>query len=149
MHSERKIIAACGNDCAACPRYTDHPYEKSDAQLRRTAELWKTIGYRDRVVTNEEIACPGCRAENWCRYNIVRCCRKQGFETCASCPAYPCDVLAECFEKTQSFEAMCRNACTDEEYKQMKTAFFEKKENLGAQAHRLRDQRSPLKGNKR
>ena len=48
--SLEKIIAACGNDCAACPRYTAPPYEKTEAQLRRTAELWQKIGYRDRVV---------------------------------------------------------------------------------------------------
>ncbi len=27
-----KIIAACGNDCAACPRYVAHPYEKTDEE---------------------------------------------------------------------------------------------------------------------
>ncbi len=49
-----KIIAACGNDCAACPRYVGHPYEKTGEELRRTAELWMKIGYRDHLVTNEE-----------------------------------------------------------------------------------------------
>ena len=34
-----KIIAACGNDCAACPRYVGHPYEKTDEELHHTAEL--------------------------------------------------------------------------------------------------------------
>ena len=53
---EEKIIAACGNDCAACPRYTAYPYEKTDEELHHTAELWMRIGYRDHVVTNEEIA---------------------------------------------------------------------------------------------
>ena len=40
----KKIIAACGNDCAACPRYVAHPYEKTDEELRHTAELWMKIG---------------------------------------------------------------------------------------------------------
>ena len=35
-----KIIAACGNDCAACPRYVGYPYEKTGEELRHTAELW-------------------------------------------------------------------------------------------------------------
>ena len=26
------------------------------------------IGYRDHLVTNEEISCTGCKPENWCRY---------------------------------------------------------------------------------
>ncbi len=27
-----RIIAACGNDCSACPRYVAHPYEKTDQE---------------------------------------------------------------------------------------------------------------------
>ena len=53
----QKIIAACGNDCSACPRYVAPPYEKSDEELKYTAELWLEIGYRDRLVSNEEIPC--------------------------------------------------------------------------------------------
>lgn len=41
----QKIIAACGNDCSACPRYVAPPYEKSDEELKYTAELWLEIGY--------------------------------------------------------------------------------------------------------
>ena len=70
----QKIIAACGNDCSACPRYVAPPYEKSDEELKYTAELWLEIGYRDRLVSNEEISCIGCRPENWCRYLVVKCC---------------------------------------------------------------------------
>ena len=44
-----KIIAACGNDCAACLRYVAHPYEKTEEELRHTAELWMKIGYRDHI----------------------------------------------------------------------------------------------------
>ena len=25
---QKRIIAACGNDCSACPRYVAHPFEK-------------------------------------------------------------------------------------------------------------------------
>lgn len=49
-----KIIAACGNDCAVCPRYNVPPYTKTAEELHHTAELWYKIGYRDHVVTNEE-----------------------------------------------------------------------------------------------
>ncbi len=34
-----KIIAACGNDCAACPRYVKHPYEKTADELRIPATI--------------------------------------------------------------------------------------------------------------
>ena len=121
-----KIISACGNDCAACPRYAAHPYEKTDEELRHTAELWMKIGYRDHLVTNEEIACSGCKPENWCRYRAVKCCEERGIKTCGACEAYPCDNMQQCFEVTKSFEPRCRQVCTDEEYHQLTKAFFEK-----------------------
>ena len=125
-----KIIAACGNNCAACPRYTAHPYEKTDEELHHTAELWMRIGYRDHVVTNEEIACYGCKPENWCRYRVIKCCEDHGIKTCGECSEYPCDNIRECFAVTKSFEPMCRQVCTDDEYKRLEKAFFEKEKNL-------------------
>ena len=82
-----RILAACGNDCSACPRYTAHPYEKSEEELRRTAELWLKIGYRDHIVSNEEISCTGCKPENWCRYRVAGCCEEKGIKAC-SCIAW-------------------------------------------------------------
>ena len=127
-----KIIAACGNDCSACPRYTAHPYEKTEEELRHTAELWMKIGYRDHIVTNEEIACTGCKPENWCRYHVVCCCEEKGISICSQCEVYPCDNMKECFEVTGSFEPQCRRVCTEEEYNRLKNAFFEKEQNLKA-----------------
>ncbi|MBQ7058083.1 MAG: DUF3795 domain-containing protein [Firmicutes bacterium] len=125
-----KIIAACGNDCSVCPRYVAPPHEKSTEELNHTAELWMKIGYRDHVVTNEEISCSGCKPENWCRYRVVICCEEKGIKTCAECPEFPCDRMKECFEVTMSFEPKCRQVCTAEEYEQLRKAFFEKEANL-------------------
>ena len=125
-----KIIAACGNDCSVCPRYIEHPYEKTEDELLHTAELWMKIGYRDHVSSIEKIACFGCRPENWCRYQIVRCCDEKYIKNCAECVEYPCEKLKECFEVTKSFEPMCRKVCTNDEYAQLKKAFFEKEKNL-------------------
>lgn len=126
----KKIIAACGNDCSVCPRYISHPYEKTEEELRRTAELWMKIGYRDHIVTNEEISCTGCKTDNWCRYHIVKCCGDKGISNCSACADYPCQHMKDCFEVTKSFEPMCRRACTEEEYLLLKKAFFEKEKNL-------------------
>ena len=126
-----KIIAACGNDCSACPRYCAHPYEKTAEELRHTSELWKKIGYRERVVSEAEISCNGCRPENRCRYHVVKCCTERGIENCSECSSYPCDVMRECFSVTMSFEPGCRKVCTDDEYEQLRKAFFEKEKNLG------------------
>lgn len=38
--------------------------------------------------------------------------------------------MKECFEVTKSFEPKCRQVCTEEEYIQLKKAFFEKEQNL-------------------
>ena len=132
-----RIIAACGNDCSACPRYVSRPYEKSPEGLHRTAELWMRIGYRDHVVSIEEISCTGCRSENWCRYSVVKCCAGRGIETCAECAEFPCEKMRECFEVTKSFEPTCRQVCSDEEYEQLRKAFFEKEENLTKLQSRL------------
>ena len=128
-----KIIAACGNDCVACPRYIEHPYEKTDAELRHMAELWMKIGYRDHIVSNEEISCTGCKPDNWCRYHVIAFCENRGIQNCSDCSKYPCNNMKECFEITKSFEPKCREICINEEYEILKTAFFEKEANLGKQ----------------
>lgn len=125
-----KILAACGNDCAACPRYTAPPFEKTEEELRHTAELWMKIGYRDHIVTNEEISCTGCKPENRCRYHVVQCCHDKGIANCGACPDFPCQTMKDCFAVTMSFEPTCRNICSEEEYERLKTAFFEKEKNL-------------------
>lgn len=126
----KRIIAACGNDCSACPRYVAHPYEKTRDELRHTAELWMRTGYRDHVVAIEEIACTGCKPENRCRYHVVTCCHDKGITSCAACDAYPCAVMEDCFRVTKSFEPTCRQVCTEQEYNQLRKAFFEKAKNL-------------------
>ena len=128
--SRERMIAACGNDCSACPRYTAHPYGKTDEELHRTAELWMKIGYRDHIVSNEEIDCTGCKPENWCRYHVVKCCKDKGIKTCAECDEYPCANMKDCFSVTKSFEPKCRQVCTDQEYELLKKAFFMKEQNL-------------------
>ncbi len=125
-----RIIAACGNDCSVCPRYNAPPYEKTEAELHHTAELWYKIGYRDHVVSNDEISCMGCSPENWCRYRVIGCCIEKNIKNCSQCAEYPCDNMKECFEVTSSFEPKCRQVCTDDEYAVMSRAFFEKEKNL-------------------
>ena len=88
------------------------------------------IGYRDRVVTNEEISCIGCTKDNWCRYGIVHCTTDRNIENCGQCNEYPCERIRKCFEVTGAFDPSCRTACSDEEYSVLKKAFFEKQKNL-------------------
>lgn len=122
----KKIIAACGNDCSQCPRHLP----KSKAELQHTAELWLKIGYRDRLVSSEEISCSGCHPENWCRYDIVNCATGKQISNCGECENYPCDKIKKCFEVTESFAPSCKKVCTKEEYDELCKAFFEKEKNL-------------------
>lgn len=124
--SNEKIISACGNDCSQCPRFSP----KTDNELLNTAILWHKIGYRDHVVTNDEISCTGCKKENWCRYEIISCTSKKNIHNCGECKEYPCVKISTAFEKTKEFEPKCKDICTDEEYVVMSKAFFEKKKNL-------------------
>ncbi len=121
-----KIIAACGNDCSACPRHLP----RTEDELQHTAELWLKIGYRDRIVSNEQISCTGCKLNNWCRYNIIQCTVKNNIDNCGECKEYPCADLKECFVITDSFAPLCKKVCSKEEYEALQKAFFEKKKNL-------------------
>jgi len=125
-----KIIAACGNDCSVCLRYNKEPFAKSAEELAHTAELWYKIGYRDRIVSNDEISCQGCSRDNWCRYNVVKCDHEKKINHCGQCNDYPCNNIKECFAVTSSFEPKCKEVCTEDEYEILKRAFFEKKQNL-------------------
>ena len=145
MEENKKIIAACGNNCAVCPRYVESPYEKSAGEMKRTAELWMKIGYRDRLCSYEELACHGCKPENSCRYEIVKCVSGRGLNNCGECTEYPCDRTEKCFEGTDSFKPACRAACTEEEYLMIKRAFFEKKKNLDRAAYRVYRLKGPEK----
>ena len=125
-----RIIAACGNDCSKCPRYNAPGFEKSPDELHQTAVLWERIGYRDSVVSNEEISCSGCKPENWCRYGIVKCVSEKSLASCGECPDFPCTRFRECLKVTASFEPTCRKICSEEEYQIINKAFFEKEMNL-------------------
>jgi len=122
----KPIIAACGNDCSLCPRMLP----KTDAELTATAELWYKFGYRDRVVSNAEIACRGCTPDTWCRHEIVACTASRRIENCGVCDDYPCSKIVTAFENTQRLLPDCQNHCTEAEFAVMKKAFFEKQKNL-------------------
>lgn len=121
-----KIISACGNNCSLCPRHLP----KTDDELIHTAELWYKTGYRDHIVTNDEISCSGCNADNWCRYNVIQCTNEKNINNCGECENYLCENIKECFRVTESFVPSCKKICTDTEFEIMKKAFFEKKKNL-------------------
>ena len=119
-------ITLCGDNCLECPRYLANTEE----ELRRTAELWYRIGWRDVVVSNEEIRCSGCTSHKECTYHLVECTKENGVEKCSQCPHFPCGKIEDMLKRTKEYEKKSREVCSDEEYRMLKASFFNKEENL-------------------
>ena len=91
-----KNIVYCGLDCAKCPVWV--ATKNNDEELRKkTAEQWG--------IDIDKLYCSMCNMEEgelfyFCAECPIRACAKEKeFSTCAECSEYPCDKLAEPFEK--------------------------------------------------
>ncbi len=95
--------------------------------------MWKRVGWRDEVLSPEEIACRGCASVEWCRYDDIRQCGlEKGIENCGACRSYPCEKIGEVFERTEEYAGRCRERFSKADYERFRKAFFQKKENLDA-----------------
>ncbi len=121
-----EIITLCGDNCLYCPRYL----AKSEKELEDTAKLWYKVGWRDHIVSNEEIACGGCSSHKQCTYKLVDCIKNNKVEKCNQCKEYPCDKIISMLDRSKQYRIRCMEICTDEEYQILLKAFFEKAENL-------------------
>ena len=121
------VYSVCGDDCAVCPRYL----AATDDELRETAEFWRRAGWRDRVVSNDEIRCGGCGTRPTCSYRLLPCVREHGISACNQCGEYTCDKIRAMLENSEEKKAACRAACeTEEEFAMLCRAFYEKEKNL-------------------
>lgn len=109
-----------------CPRYL----ADTDEKLKKTAELWHRIGWRDRIVSISEISCSGCTSDKQCTYHLVECTKKHGVAKCNQCQQFPCSKIKDMLQRSAQYEKKCRKVCTPEEYQMLRTAFFNKEENL-------------------
>ena len=67
-------LGYCGVDCSACP---------DDTQGE----------------------CPSCRDSRWADGDIclpVRCCREKGLDLCGQCGVFPCPMMAESYQESDS-----------------------------------------------
>ncbi|MBC5715492.1 DUF3795 domain-containing protein [Roseburia sp. BX1005] len=94
----KERITLCGDNCIECSRYNAH----SEAELKRVAELWYRVGWRDKVVTNEEITCSGCSSHKAGTYGLVDCIMKHSVEKCNQCEAFPCDNIMDMLERSKN-----------------------------------------------
>ena len=119
-------ITLCGDNCLECPRYNAH----SGEELKKTAELWFRIGWRETIVSNEEIACSGCSSHKECTYRLVECTKAHNVEKCSQCGEFPCGKISDMLKRSKEYEEKCREVCSDEELEMLTKAFFNKENNL-------------------
>lgn len=121
-----KKITLCGDDCSKCPRYL----AQTESELKAVAELWHRIGWRNTVVSVDEIRCNGCSADKKCTYGLVDCTKTHKVERCSQCVNFPCDTIKDMLRRSEEYRKICLKVCTDEEYSQISGAFFNKFENM-------------------
>ena len=127
LENKTPIYSVCGDDCAVCPRYL----ARTEEELHQTAVFWHKVGWRDRVVSNEEIRCNGCGSRERCAFAILPCLKERNLERCKACDDYPCDKINRMHEGSAAKEALCRAACGDEAvFRMLSRAFYEKEKNL-------------------
>ena len=119
-------ITLCGDNCIECPRYNAH----SDEELRNVAELWYRVGWRERIVSNEEIKCEGCSSHKQCTYHLVECTKSHSVDKCNQCAEFPCEKISSMLERSKEYQKRCKEVCSDAEYEMLEKAFFDKEKNL-------------------
>ncbi len=129
-------LACCGDDCNYCPRYTGTINNDEEA-LRRAAEIWYEIGWRDRILPPDEMKCYGCLSVKNCAYGIKGCCRKKKIDNCGYCVEMPCERLKEAVRRVKKFEKISKDLMSEEEYEIFKMAFWLKEKRL----KRIRDEK--------
>lgn len=119
-------ITLCGDNCMACPRY----HARSDEERERVAKLWYKVGWRDRIVSNEEIACEGCSSHKECTYHLIACTEAHKVAKCNQCSKFPCERITDMLNRSKEYEKVCEKVCSTDDYYMLKQAFFEKEKNL-------------------
>lgn len=119
-------ITLCGDNCIECPRYNAN----SDEELKKVAELWYRVGWRNSIVSNEEIGCLGCSSHKQCTYHLVECIKKHNVEKCNQCNEFPCQKILDMLIRSKEYQEKCMEVCTEQEYASLEKAFFDKENNL-------------------
>ncbi len=131
------ILSVCGDDCAVCPRYL----ARTEEELRETAVFWHKAGWRDRVVSNEEIRCAGCGSRASCTFMLLPCTREHGVEACRDCSAFECEKVADVYARSEEKKRQCEAACASpEEFRMLCRAFYEKEKNMRGSAGTEREE---------
>lgn len=127
LKNAKPIISRCGDDCAVCPRYL----AETDEQLHETAVFWQKAGWRETVVSNEDISCSGCGSKGVCAFGLLDCTKQHGVESCKQCAEFVCGKIKKALENSDAKKQACKNACeSDKEFELFCRSFYEKEKNL-------------------
>ena len=128
LEKAEPIYSICGDDCAVCPRFI----ARTDEELHETAVFWHRAGWRDHVVTNDEIKCAGCGSRPSCSFMLLPCAKEHGVTVCRECAGFPCGKVRHALDSSEQKKQGCRRACQcDEEFAMFVRAFYEKEKNMG------------------
>ncbi|MBQ3515399.1 MAG: DUF3795 domain-containing protein [Lachnospiraceae bacterium] len=122
----KEKITLCGDNCIMCPRYNANTNE----ELKAVAELWYKVGWRNTIVSNEEIACTGCSSHKSCTYNLIECTKEHHVSKCNQCSEFPCKKIDDMLMRSAKYKEKCIEMCTKQEYDILCKAFFDKENNL-------------------
>jgi Protein of unknown function (DUF3795) len=97
----------CGLNCHTCPIYLATRIEDKAEQLNARTEIARMCREEYRLMYNvEDITdCDGCSTKTEILFpgcsqcGIRNCALERGFESCALCPDYACDILKEFYIK--------------------------------------------------
>lgn len=127
----KPIISVCGDDCAVCPRFL----AKTAEELHETAEFWYKAGWRDHIVTNEEIKCTGCGSHPTCSFMLLPCTKEHGVAMCYECESFQCDKVHNMLNGSYEKMQQCRRVCESEkEFELFQRAFYHKEQNIHAES---------------
>ncbi len=131
---DRIQIGCCGDDCDCCPRYTGTVNSDRES-LKKTAEIWFRMGWRDRILPPDELRCNGCISVKSCAYGIKECCSEKKIDNCGYCDGMPCDRLKKMFagaeEAKKTIKALLEEEIIKkEECEMLNKAFWIKEERL-------------------
>jgi hypothetical protein len=129
--SNTNFISPCGNNCSTCPRYVA-TQENDKEKLQQIAELWFRIGFRETIVSADEMKCNGCSSDSNCKFKINNCTHRDNRNNCGECDFYPCDKISVAFENANFLKMSCKTKCTDNELFVLEKTFFNKQETLNA-----------------
>lgn len=82
------------------------------------------------IKLKDEIKCTGCSSHKQCTYQLVECIKEHNVKKCNQCSKFPCKKIHNMLERSDIYKAKCKELCTEQEYRMLKAAFFNKKENI-------------------